>query len=160
MTQERSTRATEWLQEQGADFSVVTTEPARSAEESAERQGIELSRLLKTIVVRKSDSEHLFVLVPGDREIDWKKLRAHVGVSRLSLPDRATAEEVTGYKPGTITPFGAATKLPVILDASAADADLVALGGGEHGVNVHVSAIDLRKLVDAEVADVTDLRAS
>ena len=42
MTQERSTRATEWLQEQGADFSVVTTEPARSAEESAERQRIDV----------------------------------------------------------------------------------------------------------------------
>ena len=158
MSDEPTTRATTWLRDEGADFSVVTTEPARSAEESAERQGIELSRLLKTIVVRKTDEEHLFVLVPGDREIDWKKLRAHVGVSRLSLPDRSTAEAVTGYKPGTITPFGAATRLPVILDASVDGADPVALGGGEHGVNVHLSVAELKRLTGAEVADVTNLR--
>ena len=141
-------------------FFVVKTEPARSAEESAERQGIELSRLLKTIVVRKSDTEHAFVLVPGDREIDWKKLRAHFGVSRLSLPPRDTAEAVTGYKPGTITPFGSATELPVILDSSAADVDLVALGGGEHGVNIHLSAAELRQLLEVDVADVTNVRSS
>lgn len=158
MDERPSTRATEWLERKGADFRVMTTEPARSAEESAERQGIELSRLLKTIVVRKSDTEHVFVLVPGDREIDWKKLRGHLGVSRLSLPSRDAAEEVTGYKPGTITPFGAATELPVILDASSAGAELVALGGGVHGVNVHVSAAELKRLVRAEVADVTNLR--
>ena len=158
MDERPSTPAIEWLERQGADFRVVTTEPARSAEESADRQGIELPQLLKTIVVRKSETEHLFVLVPGDREIDWKKLRAHLGVSRLSLPPRDAAEAVTGYKPGTITPFGAATELPVIMDASSDGADLVALGGGAHGVNVHVSAAELKRLTEAEIADVTNLR--
>ena len=154
------TPATRALSDLGADFNVVRTERATSAEQSAEFQGIPLESLLKTIVVRRGKGDYVFVLVPGDREIDWPKLRAVLGVSRLSLPDRGQAEEVTGYKVGTITPFGAKSVLPVILDASAAGKDKVALGGGAHGLNVHLSVASLEKLLGPQVADVTSLRSS
>src|SRR5687768_7297371 len=101
------------------DHSIVRTSPASSAEESATLQSIELPQLLKTIVVRRGEEDHVFVLVPGDREIDWKKLRRHLGVSRVSLPAREDAERVTGYGVGTITPFGSATALPIVIDERA-----------------------------------------
>jgi Cys-tRNA(Pro)/Cys-tRNA(Cys) deacylase len=136
-------------------YEVVRTKPARSAEESAELQGIEIHQLLRTIVLRRADNDYLFVLVPGGRTIDWPKLRAHLGVSRLSLPDESEATAATGYKRGAITPFGSATSWPVIADASIAEKGTVAIGGGAHGVNLHVSADDLISYVNAEVADVT-----
>ena len=46
-------------------FEVVRTERARSAEESAAFQGIELGQLLRTIVVRRGQDDYVFVLVPG-----------------------------------------------------------------------------------------------
>ena len=46
-------------------YRVVRTEPARSAEESAEFQGIELGSLLRTIVVRRGEDDYVFVLVPA-----------------------------------------------------------------------------------------------
>ena len=58
------------------------------------------------MVVRRGAGDHLFVLVPGDREISWPKLRALLGVNRISMPDADAAREVTGYERGTITPFG------------------------------------------------------
>ena len=137
------------------DASFVKTAPASSAEESARLQSIRLSQLLKTIVVRKGDEDYVFVLVPGDRAIDWKKLRSLLHVSRASLPERAEAERVTGYSVGTITPFGSSTPLPVILDSAALEESLVALGAGERGMNVHVSPSDLRQHLGAEVGDVT-----
>lgn len=139
----------------GIEHRIVTTERATSAEDSAQKQGIALHQLLKTIVVRRGENDYVMVLVPGDRGIDWPKLRAHLGVSRLSLADRTDAERVTGYKIGTITPFGSQTPLPVVLDESAKDEELVALGAGAHGVNMHVAAGDLRATFDAAVADVT-----
>ena len=69
------------------------------------------------MVVRVADGDHRFVLVPGDREIAWPKLRALLGVNRLSMPDADTARRVTGYVRGTITPLGSDTALPVIADA-------------------------------------------
>ncbi len=139
----------------GIEASFVRTEPASSAEESARLQGIELRQLLKTIVVRKGDDDYVFVLVPGDRSIDWKKLRSVLGVSRAALPERSEAERVTGYAVGTITPFGSATSLPVIVDAAGLKVDLVALGAGERGLNVHVRSTDLQGGLGATVADVT-----
>ena len=133
----------------------MRTAPASSAEESAQLQDIQLEQLLKTIVVRRGEDDHVFVLVPGDREIDWKKLRKHLGVSRVSLPAREDAERVTGYGVGTITPFGSTTALPIIIDERAMPQEKVALGAGERGVNVHVAPGDIAALPGAETADVT-----
>ena len=43
----------------------------RSLEEAAAARGVEPHQLVKTMVVRVSEGEHVFVLVPGDREIAW-----------------------------------------------------------------------------------------
>ena len=114
-----STPAIEAVERAGIPFEVVRTERAHSAEESAALQGIELGALLRTIVVRRGEDDYVFVLVPGGRRFDWPKVRAHLGVKRLSLPDADEAHRVTGYERGAITPFGATRAWPVIVDASA-----------------------------------------
>jgi len=139
----------------GVDHRIVTFAPPRDVEESARLQGIPLSSLIKTIVVRRGEEDYVFVLVPGDRVIDWAKLRRHLGVSRMSLPDRETAKRVTGYEPGTITPFGATTSWPVVCDSRLVDIDPVAIGGGARGVTVHLSGRTLAALLQADLADVT-----
>jgi Cys-tRNA(Pro)/Cys-tRNA(Cys) deacylase len=139
----------------GLRHDVVRTRPARSAEESAELQGIALGDLLRTIVVRRGAGDYVFVLVPGGREIDWAKLRAHLGVNRLSLPDQDEARAATGYERGAITPFGSSTAWPVIADASIGGSRKVAVGGGARGVNVHIDASDLVAVLGATVADVS-----
>jgi Cys-tRNA(Pro)/Cys-tRNA(Cys) deacylase len=150
-----TTPALDALARLGIPFTVVRTERAHSAEESAELQGVPLGSLLRTIVVRRGEDDYVFVLVPGGRRFDWPKLRAHLGVSRLSLPDADEAKAVTGYPRGAITPFGATRAWPVIADASVAGLPVVAIGGGAHGVNVHLAPADLVASLGAEVVDVT-----
>ena len=137
------------------DFRVVQTQPAHSAEESAKLQGIPLDALLRTLVVRRGEADYLFVLVPGGRRFDWPKLRAHLGVSRLSMPDAEEARAVTGYERGAITPFGSQRAWPVLIDASALAQPLVAIGGGARGVNLHLSPADLVAHLGADVVDVS-----
>jgi prolyl-tRNA editing enzyme YbaK/EbsC (Cys-tRNA(Pro) deacylase) len=110
---------------------------------------------VKTLVVRRADADHLFVLVPGNRTISWPKLRALLGVSRLSMPDAAAALDVTGFARGTITPFGSTTPLPVIADERLLGRE-VTLGAGESDVAVAVSADAVVTALAATVADVTD----
>ena len=143
------------LEGTGVPFTIVQTERPKGPEESAALQGIALGQLLRTIVIRLAEGEYLFVLVPGGRQIDWPKLRAHLGVSRLSLPDQEEARQATGYERGAITPFGSSRPWPVIADASLVDLDRVAIGGGARGVNVHLAADDLLRATQADVADVT-----
>ena len=92
-----TTPAIEAAQASGVTHRVVRTEMAQTAEEAAEFQGIPLGALLRTIVVRRGEDDYLFVLVPAGRRFDWPKLRAHLGVSRMSLPDADEAKAVTGY---------------------------------------------------------------
>jgi Cys-tRNA(Pro) deacylase len=139
----------------GVAHRVVRTERAGSAVESAALQGIPVAALLRTIVVRRGDDDYLFVLVPAGRRFDWPKLRAHLGVSRLSLPDADEARDVTGYERYTITPFGSSRAWPVVADASILDQPVVAIGGGTHGVNVHLRPQDLVAATAAQVIDVT-----
>jgi Cys-tRNA(Pro) deacylase len=153
---EIDTPAVRALREARVAHQVVATEPARDAEESARFQGIELGQLLRTIVVRRGADDYLFVLVPAGRRFDWPKLRAHLGVSRMSLPDADEAKAVTGYERGAITPFGATRAWPVIADATITSLEKVAIGGGRRGVNVHLSPADLIAATRADVVDVTN----
>ena len=142
----------------GIAHRVVRTERPSSAEESAALQGIDVGQLIRSIVVRRGAGDYVFVLVPGGRQIEWAQLRAHLGVGRLSLPDREEARDATGYERGTITPFASSTAWPVVADASLIDRDVVAIGAGAHGVNIHVAPADLVRILGAEVADVTGPR--
>ena len=140
MTETPATLAIDAL---GVRHELVTTEPAGSAEESARLQGVPLGALLRTIVVRRGDDDYLFVLIPAGRRFDWPKLRAHLGVSRLSLPDADEAQRVTGYVRYTITPFGSTRAWPVLADAAILEQPVVAIGGGARGVNLHLAPADL-----------------
>lgn len=155
MTEPERTPALEAITAAGIPHQVVRIEPARSAEEAAERQGIPLRALLRTIVVRRGEDDYLFVLVPAGRRFDWPKLRAHLGITRMSLPDADEALAVTGYVRYTITPFGSSRPWPVIADAAMVSEPIVSIGGGAFGVNLHLAPADLVAALHAEVVDVT-----
>jgi Cys-tRNA(Pro)/Cys-tRNA(Cys) deacylase len=148
-------RALAALEASGIDHRVVRHGRVSSLAEAAAARGIPPSGIVKTIVVRRGDDDFLFVLVPGDRTISWPKLRALLGVSRLSMPDAGTALAVTGYERGTITPFGSLRAWPVIADGRVL-AGPVSIGGGAHGVSATVAGEDLVRALSAVVADVTD----
>jgi Cys-tRNA(Pro) deacylase len=147
-------RAAAALAAAGIQHVIVRHGPVTSLAEAAQARGVTPDRVIKTLVVRRSEDDYVFVLVPGDRQIAWPKLRALLGVSRLSMPDAQTARAVTGYERGTITPFGSLTAWPVVADVGVTGT--VSIGGGAHGVSATVSAADLIRVLGATVAAVTD----
>ena len=156
MSEERAVAAVEAA---GLEYAVTRHGRVGSLEEAARARGVEPRDIVKTLVVRRGEGDHLFVLVPGDREISWPRLRALLGVNRLSMPDADTARDATGYERGTITPFGSTTPWPVVADASlVGDPErLISLGAGAHGVAVTVPAEAALQALDARVAEVTDV---
>jgi Cys-tRNA(Pro) deacylase len=142
----------------GIGYRLIRHGPVRSLAEAAEARGVRPAQVVKTLVVRRGADDFLFVLVPGDRAISWPKLRALLGVSRLSMPDAAVAQQVTGYERGTITPFGAVRRWPVIADQRLAGQQIT-LGMGQHGLAAAVAADQVIQALNAEVADVSDAGA-
>jgi Cys-tRNA(Pro)/Cys-tRNA(Cys) deacylase len=151
---DNSARAVAAADDLGLEYTQIRHGPVRSLEEAAIARGVEPRAIVKTLVVRVSDGDYRFVLVPGDREISWPKLRRLLGVNRLSMPSAEVAFEVTGYVRGTITPLGSTTAWPVIADSSISGPS--SLGGGAHGVALTVDAEALVIALAATVADVTE----
>ena len=139
----------------GLSHTVTCHGPVRSLAEAAAARDVEPGDIVKTMVVRRGPDDYLLVLVPGDATISWPKLRAVLGVNRLSMPDAEEARAVTGFERGTITPFGTLTRLPVIADARV-PSRVVSIGAGAHGVAATVDGSALVETLRATVADVTE----
>ncbi|MFZ7087828.1 aminoacyl-tRNA deacylase [Curtobacterium sp. RRHDQ10] len=138
----------------GLRVEVVERPAANSLHEAAALLGIGSADIVKTLVVKQRDG-FLLALVPGGRSIAWKKLRAVVGVNKLSMPDADVALDATGYERGTITPIGTLTPLPVFADERIRGRR-INLGAGRHGASAFVDADALVAAYDAVVADITD----
>ena len=139
----------------GLDVEVRERPAAASLEEAAELLGIRPADIAKTIVVRRATDRYLFIIVPGDAQIAWPKLRAVVGVNKLKFPDAAEALAATQYERGTITPIGSERAWPIFVDQRLVGRR-VAMGAGVHGYSAFVEIDDLVRVYDATVADLTD----
>ena len=138
----------------GLAYRVVRHRRVGSLAEAAALRGVAPADIIKTLVVRRGEDDYLFVLVPGDREIVWPRLRAHLGVSRLSMPDADEAFRATGYERGAITPFGSKVAWPVIADATIAGRT-ISLGAGEHGATILLDADAALSALKADLADIS-----
>lgn len=148
-------RVTEDAAARGLEVEIVERPAADSLEEAAALLGLEPGDIVKSLVVKRHDGGFLFALIPGDRQISWPKLRAVVGVNKLSMPHQDVALEATGYERGTITPIGSSTAWPVYLDASVSG-HRVALGAGAPGHSAFVDADSLATAYGAVVTDISE----
>jgi Cys-tRNA(Pro)/Cys-tRNA(Cys) deacylase len=139
----------------GLAVEIVARPAADSLEEAAALLGVAPSSVVKSLVVKRHDGSFLFALVPGDRQISWRKLREVVGVNKLSMPSADVALDATGFERGTITPIGSTTPWPVDADERIVGRR-VAMGAGGHGLSAFVEADALVAAYGATVADISD----
>ena len=139
--------------ERGLNVRIIHPGHVTSLAEAAAACGVPEESVVKTLVVRRGEGDYVLVLVPGDRSLSWKKLRAVLGVNRIALPDSDEAKDATGYARGTISPLG--LDLPVVADERIRGREIT-LGTGLAGTVVAVDADALLASYDPIVADVTD----
>lgn len=131
----------------GVQIEFVERGPASSLPEAAANLGLEPRDIVKTLVAKakltQTAAEHSYVivLIPGDKAVDWAKLRKLAGMKKMSMASPEEGFEVTGYRPGTINPFGTVNPLPVYADESISGR--IAMGAGEDGLNLFVEAAQL-----------------
>jgi len=139
--------------QRGLAFRIIHPGHVTSLAEAAAACGVSEESVVKTLVVRRGEGDYVLVLVPGDRSLSWKKLRAVLGVNRIALPDADEARAATGYARGTISPLGLA--LPVVADERIRGREIT-LGTGLAGTVVALDADALIASYEPIVADVTD----
>ncbi len=151
----KTTRATLFLKQKGAQFSVHTYDYDPDADkvgiQAADALGESPSRVLKTLMALV-DGKPVCVVVPSDREVSMKKLAAVFGGKSAQMMKPADAERATGYVVGGISPFGQKKLVPTAVEETALVHDLVYLNGGQRGLQVRLRPSELANLLQAKVA--------
>jgi len=151
-----STRAIQFLKQKRMFFEIITyTHEAKGAEFAAEATGYPLKMTVKTLVVELANKQYTLVLVPGDRKLSMKRLAKACGGKRAAMADTKTAERLTGYLVGGISPFGTRQKLPVVMDAAIAKNEKILINAGQRGKMILMSPVDIQKALTCTLASVS-----
>ena len=121
--------------------------------EASQTLGLSPARVFKTLVA-EVDGALTVGVVPVAAQLDLKALAAAVGGKKAKMADVAAAERATGYVAGGISPLGQRKRLPVVLDASAANFDTIFCSGGRRGLEIELSPTDLARLANAILAPI------
>jgi Cys-tRNA(Pro)/Cys-tRNA(Cys) deacylase len=148
-----STRAIQFLKQKKIPFELIKyNHEEKGAEFAATATGYPLAATVKTLVVDLGGKKYALVLMPGDRQLSMKRLAKACGVKRAAMADTRTAERLTGYQVGGISPFGTKQKLPVVMEADILTFDKIMINAGQRGTLVKMSPSDMRKALAAKVA--------
>ena len=121
------------------------------AEVSAELLGVPLEIVFKTIVVRREGrGKPILAVVPGNKEVDLKKLAKAVGEKKVYLTTQREAEALTKLQAGGISPLALINRgFQVVIDQFAQNHAQIHISGGQRGLNIRLSVTDLAKLTNA-----------
>lgn len=121
----------------------------------ARKIGLPPEQVFKTLVTRTSDGQHLFAVVPGDADLDLKKLAATAGCRKVELAALKEVEPLTGYIRGGVTVFAAKKTFPVFADETIELFDIISVSAGQRGLQLLLSPADYLRATGAMVADLT-----
>ena len=131
--------------------------PVTSLEQAARESGQRPEQVVRSILFRIAEDEFVMVLVAGPAQISWKLLRKLLGKSRISLATEDEVLTVTGYRIGTVGPFGIPGQLKVLIEAGVLSKEEISIGSGMRHMAVILRSTDLRRgLADAEVVSLIE----
>ena len=113
--------------------------------------------VFKSIVIgRKGPGKPILAVVPGNQEVDLKKLAKAVGEKKVSPATQKEAEHLTKLQTGGISPLALINRgFEIVIHQSIRNHDLIHISGGERGLNIRLASDDLVKVVQACLADIS-----
>ncbi|MDO8581350.1 MAG: YbaK/EbsC family protein [bacterium] len=115
-----------------------------------------LEHIAKTIVVR-SDNSHLLVVLPGNRRVDFSKLKKFLKAKKVDIDREGVMQAVFKVKPGAITAFGGLYKnTPVLVDKALTKVKKVVASAGNFEQALHMTAKEFLKATEAKLGDFSE----
>ena len=129
----------------------------RDAGRIAEYLQIPAERVYKTLVVQRQGRKPLLAIVPGNHQLDLKKLAKGLGEKKVKLATHVQAEKLTGLQVGGISALALLNRgFDIVLDHSSTAFETICVSAGKKGINVEVNPVDLQRVTGALLLDVID----
>jgi Cys-tRNA(Pro) deacylase len=127
-------------------------QPLLSFEQAAAERNQKPEQIVRSILFQIRPEEFLMVLVAGREQVDWRKLRQFVGRSRVRMATDEEVLKITGYRVGTVSPFGLRHQVRVLIDESVLREEEISLGSGVRQMAIIMKSADVQKaLGESEV---------
>ena len=151
-----TTRGIQYLKNNRIAHQVVKYDhEEKGAEFAARAVDFPLAQTIKTLVVALDNNRFTLVLAPGDRQLSMKKVARACKAKRAAMADTTTAQRITGYQVGGISPFGSKKPLSAVMDASLTSHQKVMINAGQRGIMVKMLPGDIMMTLKAEIADLS-----
>ncbi len=121
----------------------------------ARKIGLPAEQVFKTLLTRAASGGYLFAVVPGDFELDLKKLARAAQEKKVELASLKDVEPLTGYVRGGVTVMGAKTGFPAYADETIELHDVISVSAGQRGLQLLLTPADYLRATGAALADLT-----
>ncbi len=129
------------LDSKAVAYSVLRHAPVFTSEEAAAVRGTALASGAKALVC-KADERFVMIVLPADRKLNSKAVRANAGVKSLRFATREEVETLTGLTPGSIPPFGSLFALETWCDELLTEQPQINFNAGDHAISISVTKGD------------------
>jgi len=143
------------LDDLGFDLRVIEhTESTRTAQEAADRVGVTLGQIVKSLVFKgKKSGKPILVLTSGANRVNEKRIKEHSG-EKIERADAQFVREVTGYAIGGVPPIAHARAMETYLDKDLLQYDTIWAAAGTPKAVFELTPDDLQKMTGGKVAGV------
>ena len=124
-----------------------------SATHVAEQLGEDIAQVFKTLVLHGDKSGYFVCVIPGNEEVDLKKVAKVSGNKKCELIPMKELLPLTGYIRGGCSPIGMKKHFPTYLHSTAPTFEHIYVSAGQRGLQVKLSPTDLIREAEAEVAE-------
>src|SRR5512143_95457 len=121
------------------------TRQVNSLEQAAAERAQRPEQVVRSILFRLGEDQYLMALIGGPAQISWKRLRKHLGQSRLTMASEEEVLAVTGYRVGAVSPFGLRRPIRVLIDPGVLKESEVSLGSGVRSMAIVMKSSDMLK---------------
>jgi len=122
----------------------------------AKKIGLPPEQVFKTLLTTGGTGTYVFAVIPGDAELDFKKLARAAGLRKAEMVSLKEVQPLTGYIRGGVTVFGAKKAYPVYVDETAILFDTISVSAGTRGTQLILKPDDYLRAAEAlEVPVVT-----
>jgi Cys-tRNA(Pro) deacylase len=121
---------------------------------SSKTLGVPEHSVIKTLIMESDSKEPMIILMHGDMQVSTKSLARTLGVKSISPCKPEVADRHSGYQIGGTSPFGTKRKMPVYIEKSILDLDLIYINGGKRGYLVSINPKELTRLLQPTPVEV------
>ncbi|UOF01305.1 Cys-tRNA(Pro) deacylase [Bdellovibrio reynosensis] len=150
------TMAVRELENQKVSFAahVFTYQEKGGTAHSSKELGVNEHAVIKTLIMETDDKSPIVILMHGNLQVSTKQLARDLGVKSISPCKPEVADKHTGYQVGGTSPFGTKRKMPVYMEKTILDLDLIYINGGKRGFLVSMKPQEIVRVLNPKLVQV------